>query len=154
MGWNRWYVARSYVRTALWMVPLVALMLEQLTIRIVASIDDRVDRVLLIGATGEGTLGQMGTVVTLSVSFIVFTFGSMLAAIQVASGQLTPRIIATTLLRDNVIRATVGLFAFTLLFAAGLKPLRYTLTALRPHRGCMRRLPATHSPVDATAACS
>jgi uncharacterized membrane protein len=106
MGWNRWYAARSYVRTALWMVPLAALMLEQLTIRIVASIDDRVDRVLLIGATGEGTLGQMGTVVTLSVSFIVFTFGSMLAAIQVASGQLTPRIIATTLLRDNVIRAT------------------------------------------------
>jgi uncharacterized membrane protein len=34
----------------------------------------------------------------------VFTFGSLLVAIQVASGQLTPRIIATTLLRDNVIR--------------------------------------------------
>ena len=38
-------------------------------------------------------------------------------AIQVASGQYTPRIIATTLLRDNVIRCTVGLFVFTLLFA-------------------------------------
>ena len=34
-----------------------------------------------------------------------------------ASGQLTPRIIATTLLRDNVVRYTVGLFVFTLLFA-------------------------------------
>jgi uncharacterized membrane protein len=47
----------------------------------------------------------------------VFTFGSLLVAIQVASGQLTPRIIATTLLRDNVVRYTVGLFVFTLLFA-------------------------------------
>jgi uncharacterized membrane protein len=37
----------------------------------------------------------------------------------VASGQLTPRIIATTLLRDTVIRFTVGLFVFALLFAIG-----------------------------------
>jgi uncharacterized membrane protein len=35
----------------------------------------------------------------------------------VAGGQLTPRIIATTLLRDNVVRYTVGLFVFSLLFA-------------------------------------
>ena len=63
----------------------------------------------------------MDTVITLTISFIVFTFGSMLVAIQVAGRQLTPRIIATTLLRDNVIRATVGLFAFTLFFAAGVK---------------------------------
>jgi uncharacterized membrane protein len=42
-----------------------------------------------------------------------------LVAIQVASGQLTPRIIATTLLRNNVIRFTVGLFTFTMLFAVG-----------------------------------
>jgi uncharacterized membrane protein len=46
----------------------------------------------------------------------VFTFGSLLVAIQVASGQLTPRIIATTLLRDNVVRYSVGLFVFTLIF--------------------------------------
>jgi uncharacterized membrane protein len=48
---------------------------------------------------------------------VVFTFGSLLVAIQVASGQLTPRIIATTLLRDNVVKYTVGLFILTLLFA-------------------------------------
>ena len=121
MGWNRWYAARSYVRTSLWIVPLLALVLEQLTIRIVASIGDRADWVPLIGTTVEATLGAMDTVITLSISFIVFTFGSMLVAIQVAGGQLTPRIIATTLLRDNVIRATVGLFAFTMFFAAGVK---------------------------------
>ena len=43
----------------------------------------------------------------------------MLVALQVASAQLTPRIIATTLLRDNTIRFTVGLFVFTLLLAVG-----------------------------------
>jgi uncharacterized membrane protein len=37
-------------------------------------------------------------------------------AIQVAGGQYTPRIIATTLLRDNVIRSIVGLFLFNLIW--------------------------------------
>ena len=63
----------------------------------------------------------METIITLTISFLVFTFGSLLVAIQVASGQLTPRIIVTMLLRDNVIRFTVGLFAFTLFFAVGVK---------------------------------
>ena len=49
----------------------------------------------------------------------MFTLGSLLVAIQVAGGQLTPRIIATTLLRNNVIRFAVGLFAFTLFCAVG-----------------------------------
>ena len=60
---------------------------------------------------------MFNAVISFSLSFMVFTFGSLLVAVQVASGQYTPRIIATTLLRDNVIRYTVGLFIFTLLFA-------------------------------------
>ena len=59
---------------------------------------------------------MLETIVTLNLSFVVFTFGSLLVAIQVAGGQYTPRIIATTLLRDNAIRCTVGYFVFTLLF--------------------------------------
>ena len=60
---------------------------------------------------------MLETVITLNLSFLVFTFGSLLVAIQVAGGQYTPRIIATTLLRDNVIRFTVGCFVFTMVFA-------------------------------------
>ena len=121
MGWNRWYAARSYVRTALWIVPLIALVIEQVVIRLIMLVDVHVNWVPLISATATGTLGEIDTVVTLEISFIVFTFGSMLVALQVASGQLTPRIIATTLLRDNVIRFTVGLFAFTLMLAVGVR---------------------------------
>jgi hypothetical protein len=39
-------------------------------------------------------------IITLTLSCIVFTLGSLLAAIQIAGGQYTPRIIATTLLRN------------------------------------------------------
>src|SRR5207237_4493963 len=68
-----------------------------------------------LGVSGAQALYQ--TVITLTLSFLVFTFGSLLVAIQIAGGQLTPRIIATTLLRDNVVRYTVGLFVFTMMFA-------------------------------------
>jgi uncharacterized membrane protein len=119
MGWNRWYVAKSYLRSSLWIVPLVAVVLEQLAIRGVSAIDTYFQWVPHIATTVAGTTGVLETVITLTISFIVFTFGSILIAIQVASGQLTPRIIATTLLRDNMIRMTVGLFVFTLLFATG-----------------------------------
>jgi uncharacterized membrane protein len=56
-------------------------------------------------------------VITSSIAFIVFTFSSLIVAIQVASGQLTPRIIATALLRDNAIRGSVAVFVYALLLA-------------------------------------
>ena len=121
VGWNRWYAARSYLRSTLWLVPLTALALEQISIRLVAAVDYYFYWIPEPATTASAATGEMDTVVTLTMSFIVFTFGSLLVALQVASGQLTPRIIATTLLQDNAIRFTVGLFVFTLLFAAGAR---------------------------------
>ena len=66
-----------------------------------------------------GATALYQTVITLTLSFLVFTFGQLLVAIQIAGGQLTPRIIATILLRNNVVRYSVGLFVFTLVFAVG-----------------------------------
>src|SRR4029450_4797471 len=73
----------------------------------------------LSGLSVAGAQALYQTTITLTLSFVVFTFGSLLVAIQVAGGQLTPRIIATTLLRNNVVRYSVGLFVFTLVFAVG-----------------------------------
>ena len=60
---------------------------------------------------------NLDRIFTLALSCLVFTFGSLLVAIQVAGGQYTPRIIATTLLCDKVIRQIVGLLVVTLLWA-------------------------------------
>ncbi len=121
MNWKQRYAAKSYLRSALWIIPLVALVLEQISIRLASTFDASLTWVPRLARTAAGTAGALDTVVTLDISFIVFTFGSMLVAIQVASGQMTPRIIATALLRDNFIRCIVGLFIFSLLFAAGTK---------------------------------
>ena len=116
MTWNRRYWIRSYLRSSLWFIPVVAVVLEQVVAAIVHALDGT------LGWDGmgfglDGVKAMFNAVITLTLSFIVFTFGSLLVAIQVASGQYTPRIIATTLLRDDVIRYTVGLFVFTFFFA-------------------------------------
>src|SRR5262245_7133911 len=114
--WRRWFRLASYARSSLWVVPLVAIVLEQIAFRLVLPLDEWLGWTFY-GAGVHGVEIALQTVITLTLSFLVFTFGSLLVAIQVASGLLTPRIIATTLLRDNVVRYSVGLFVFSLLFA-------------------------------------
>ena len=118
MRWGLWYRVRSYTKSALWIVPFIAIPLEIIAIRVVEQIAPAIGWHFLNLGT-PAARAMLDTVVTASLSFLVFTFGSLLVAIQIAGGQLTPRIIATTLLRDNVVRYTVGLFIFTLMFALG-----------------------------------
>lgn len=116
MNWNIWYRIKSYVRSSLWIVPFIAIPLELIATRASHWLDARLDWTFLDLAV-PGAQATLQAIVTANLSFVVFTFGSLLVAIQVASAQLTPRIIATTLLRDQVVKYTVGLFIFTLLFA-------------------------------------
>jgi uncharacterized membrane protein len=116
MNWKQRYKVRSYLRSSLWIIPVLAGLAERVFRGIIEVIEAHTGWGWFeLGIDGAKALTS--TVITLSLSFIVFTFGSLLVAIQVASGQYTPRIIATTLLCDNVIRYTVALFVFTLLFA-------------------------------------
>ena len=114
--WSRVYRTVSYLRSALWTVPFISI----LCVLAIAPALRLLDGWLgwrISGLSQGGAASLYDTVITLTLSFIVFTFGSLLVAIQVAGAQLTPRIIATTLLRDNVVRYTVGLFVFSLVFA-------------------------------------
>jgi len=124
MRWNRRYMLKSYISGSLWLVPFFALLLYWVVNRLTYAIDGwlartgRLDETTaFFGLAIAGARSALETIVTLNLSFLVFTFGSLLVAIQVAGGQYTPRIIATTLLRDNAIRFTVGYFVFTLMFA-------------------------------------
>jgi len=124
MHWNRQYIIKSYIRASLWFVPFLSLLAFWVISRITFGIGGwllrtgRIDETTMFYAvTVAGAQAGLNTIVTANLSFLVFTFGSLLVAIQVAGGQYTPRVIATTLLRDNAIRFIVGYFVFTLLFA-------------------------------------
>ncbi len=116
LAWNRAYRLVSYLRSTLWVVPMVAMLLVLVVTRVLHWVDRYVSWDLTgLDVTGATILFQ--TLINLTLSFVIFTFGFLLVAIQIAGGQLTPRIIATTLLRDSVIKYTAGLNVFTLLFA-------------------------------------
>jgi uncharacterized membrane protein len=121
MNWNLRYTIRSYVRSTIWIVPVIALVLEQATWRIAHAYQFDFGYIPGFVLGGAATIAAADYAITMMTAFIVFTFGSLLVAIQIASGQLTPRIITTTLLRDNVIRCTVGLFIYALLLAVAVK---------------------------------
>lgn len=124
MLWNRRYIIKSYIRASLWLVPFFSVLAFWMISRITYGIEDWLlesgqidEKTAFYGLTMAGAQAGLDTIITANLSFLVFTFSSLLVAIQVAGGQYTPRVIATTLLRDNAIRFTVGYFVFTLSFA-------------------------------------
>jgi len=121
MTWNRWYAIRSYLQSTIWLAPMVALVLEQVTVRTFVAF--QIDPGWIPGFVYDqaGLSVTMDYAVNLSITCIVFTFSSLLVAIQFAGGQTTPRIIATTLLRDKTIRRIVALFTYTLLLSVAVK---------------------------------
>lgn len=116
MFWKKLFHTRDYLKSSLWVVPFVAIPLELATTRVLHILDSWLGWTFLnLGVSGAQAM--LNAIITATLSFVVFTFGSLLVALQIASGQMTPRIIATILVRDNVVRYTTGLFIFTLLFA-------------------------------------
>ncbi len=106
MGWNRRYAIVSYLRPSLWTVPLFALVMEQIGVRFLTFIDQSLQRVPALAVTAAEADDAMAIVKSLTIAFLVFTFGSMLVALQVASAQLTPRIDGTTVPAVRLYRDT------------------------------------------------
>lgn len=120
MYWKQSYYLKDQFKSSLWLVPLIAIPFALVATRILGRVDTWLGwRFLDFGTSGAESM--LDTIITATLSFVVFTFGSLLVALQVASGQLTPRIIATILVRNNVVRYTTGLFIFTLLFAVSAR---------------------------------
>src|SRR6478736_10180495 len=94
LPWNRRYALKSYVSGSMWLVPLVALLVYAFFHRLVHAVDlwlvakgwaNAVNSFQALSVSGARTL--LETFITMNLSFIVFTFGSLLVAIQVAGGQ-------------------------------------------------------------------
>ena len=72
MSWNRIYRATSYARLALWITPLVAIVVVILITPLIRHLDDALHwRVTALEI--EGARALLNTVTTLTLSFIVFT---------------------------------------------------------------------------------
>ena len=121
MAWNHRYAIKSYLLSTIWTALVAALVLEQATFLLTSVVNLDFGWVPGFALDREGAIAGADYIIASTIAFLVFTFSSLLVAIQVASGQLTSRIIATTLLRDSGIRWSVALFVYALASAVAVK---------------------------------
>jgi hypothetical protein len=106
MTWNLRYQVKSYVRDALWIIPFVAVLLEQVTWWIARTADHSYAWSGL-RLTVAGAEALFGTVSSLWLSFVVFTFASLFSG---DSGCRRPVLSANH--RDDVYPVFGGDFRF------------------------------------------
>ena len=74
LTWGRLYRATSYLKSALWTVPLIAIAVELVLAPLIHALDAW-QRWRLTGLAPAGATALYQTVITLTLSFLVFTFG-------------------------------------------------------------------------------
>ena len=68
----------------------------------------------------NGSRALLAMLAASMLSFLVFLFSALMIAVQIASAQLTPRVIATTFLQDRPVRLAIGLIVFTYTLSIGV----------------------------------
>ena len=118
---SRRYAAKSYIMSTLWLSPLIACVLAQLTYRVPYVLGIDPGAIPGFVYTEQGGVSALDIDITMDLTaFIVFDFlGSMLVAIEDCKRAAFARGIVTALLRDNTIRIVVGMFAYELAISLG-----------------------------------
>ena len=119
MDWEQRYHRRQFVASSLWLYPLVGLAAALLIAPLIRWIDWNT-RWPWFHFTPDGARAILGAFVASMLTFFVFVLSSMIIVVQLASAQLTPRIIAFAFGMRQV-RITLGVFTFAY---------AYTLAAL------------------------
>lgn len=114
MTWLSRYRLRSFLRNSIWFLPvmgmLLALSADLLSRRIDACLGWEAEISI------EGGRAALSALASALLSFIVFVFSMMLVAVQIASSQLSPRIVATAF-RERLPKAVLAIFVFTFTFS-------------------------------------
>jgi len=112
--WLPRYHLRHFVATSFWFVPALAMVAAVPAMRLVLWLDTRTQW-HWFGFSVEGAQAILSGLSSSMLTFIVFAVSGLLLTVQIASGQLTPRIISLVFARPMV-RISVGVFVFAYAF--------------------------------------
>jgi uncharacterized membrane protein len=119
MSWHQSYHRRQLLSSSLWLLPLLGMVLALLVAPVFRWLDWRTQWTLF-HFTPDGARAVLGAFSASMLTFFVFVLSSMIIVVQLASAQLTPRIIAMAFAMRQVM-VTLGIFTFAY---------TYTLAAL------------------------
>src|SRR5438105_6831753 len=113
MTWLQRHRLRLYFVNSVWILPVLRIAAAILVVRLLCYIDQWLGwETSLPAATVQSVLGTMASSMF---TFIVFVSSALLVAVQLASSQLTPRIIGIVF-RDPVTKISLTIFTFTFTF--------------------------------------
>jgi len=119
VSWMLRYRCRIFLRSSLSAAPIACMALALLAAPLIRMVDERT-RWTLMDFGLEGSRVVVGALAASLLTFIVFAFSIILLAVQIAGGQLTPRIIARVF-ESRLTKLTLSAFVFSY---------TYTLAAL------------------------
>ena len=113
MTWLQRYRLKSFLLNSVWLPPLVAILAALLANQLAQSADRLLGWRAQVGvAASQGVLTALASAM---LTFIVFVFSILLLAVQLASAQLTPRVIAH-FYRNWTLRLSLAIFVFVFTF--------------------------------------
>ncbi|MGZ9105596.1 MAG: DUF2254 domain-containing protein [Rhodoplanes sp.] len=115
MTWLQHQRFRRFRRRSLWLVP-VACMVAALAVAPSIRWIDAHTHWTLLDFGPDGARNVLGALSSSLLTFIVFAFSTLTVAVQIASGQLTPRIIARVF-EDRLTKLTLGAFVFSWVYS-------------------------------------
>src|SRR5262245_24633834 len=107
MTWLQRYRVKHYIRNSLLILPVAAIALASLSFRLLYWLETSLDVESRMDA--DTTRAVLGMLAGAMFTFIVFVCSSLLLVVQLASAQLTPRVIAT-MFRDPVTKYSLAVF--------------------------------------------
>ena len=109
MTWLQRYRLNSFFRNTVWLPPLLGMLAALLGHPLGRRVDAALGWTAVMSAdSGRAVLGALASSM---LTFIVFVFSILLVSVQLASAQLTPRIIAAVY-RNPVLKFSLTLFVF------------------------------------------
>jgi uncharacterized membrane protein len=114
MTWLQRYRVRHYVTNSIWILPLIAMLAALGGVPLLHWIEEALG--WTSAANPETARAILGTMAASMFTFIVFVSSALLIAVQLASTQLTPRIIAIVF-RDPVTKFSLTVFVFSFTFS-------------------------------------
>ena len=114
MTWLQRYRLRNYFRNSIWIAPFLGIVAAILLCRLVYWIDKQMG--LNSNFDPGATRSLLETLASATFTLIVFVSSALLLAIQLASAQLTPRVISF-FFRDTITKLSLTLFTFTFTFS-------------------------------------
>src|SRR5512137_919820 len=116
MTWLQRYRLSQYFGRSLWILPAIGMVAALVAIRLLHAIETTAGWKLEFDPSTAQTL--LGTLAASMFTFIVFACSALLICVQLASAQLTPRLIGLVL-QNRTTNFALALFVFTFTFTLG-----------------------------------